>query len=257
MAMTPPFIFPKGEPFLLPGSRTACLLIHGFTGAPEEMRPLGNYLNSTYRYTALGIRLAGHSTQMKDLNRSRWRDWAASVEDGLHLLRGMADRVYLLGHSMGGILALYTAGHCPVDGVISMAAPYQLRQDWRLNIVEYLSPLQPTIPKGSPEWEREHAAYQEASYVRYPTRAIAELRDLAAAMRAALPQVTAPALVIHSKEDLSASFASLEQIYNHLGSEHKEKLVIENGGHMIVNNDASKIVAQTAGQFIHTLENQR
>ena len=220
------------------------------------MRPLGNHLSCVHNHTVLGIRLTGHATRMKDLNRTRWRDWVASVEDGIHLLRGMTDQLYLLGHSMGGVLALYAAAHYQVDGVITMATPYHLRGGWRLNNAEFLSVFIPTVPKGSPEWERQHATSEEASYVRYPARAIAELRDLAAAMRKALPSVTAPALMMHSKEDRSAPFRSMEQIYNHVGSQHKEKLVIETGGHMITLNEASALVLKTAGQFIDQLENQ-
>ena len=240
----------------MPGSRTGCLLIHGFTGAPDEMRPLGSHLSSAHNHTVLGLRLTGHATRMKDLNRTRWRDWVASVEDGFHLLSGMTDHVYLLGHSMGGVLALYAAAQYQVDGVITTATPYQLQQDWRLNIAEYLSPLIPAIPKGSPEWEQQHAANQEASYLRYPVRAIAELRDLLAAMRDALPRVTVPVLMMHSKEDRSAPFESMEQISSRLGSQHKETLTIEKGGHMIVLNEASALVFQAAARFIDQLENQ-
>jgi carboxylesterase len=254
--MSPNILFPKGEPFLLQGSRSGCLLIHGFTGAPDEMLPLGKHLSSLHHHTVLGIRLAGHATRMKDLNRTRWEDWAASVEDGLHLLRGMADQVFLLGHSMGGVLALYAAANYQVDGVIAMSTPYQLRKDWRLPIAEYLSPFIPSIAKGSPEWEQQHAANQEPSYLRYPTRAIAEMRDLLAAMRNALPDITAPTLMMHSKEDRSAPFENLEQISSHLGNQRKESLAIEKGGHMIVLNEASALVFQSAAHFIEKLVRQ-
>jgi len=38
-------IIPKTEPFFFPGGRTGILLTHGFTGAPKEMRWMGEYLN--------------------------------------------------------------------------------------------------------------------------------------------------------------------------------------------------------------------
>jgi len=37
-------LIPTAEPFFYPGNETGCLLIHGFTGAPKEMRWLGEYL---------------------------------------------------------------------------------------------------------------------------------------------------------------------------------------------------------------------
>ena len=48
------------EEFFLPGTNGgAVLLIHGYTGTPAEMRPLGDYLQQL-GYTVLGVRLAGH-----------------------------------------------------------------------------------------------------------------------------------------------------------------------------------------------------
>ena len=37
-------ILEGGEPFFMPGNQIGCLLIHGFTGAPKEMRWLGDHL---------------------------------------------------------------------------------------------------------------------------------------------------------------------------------------------------------------------
>jgi carboxylesterase len=47
-----------GEPFLLSGGRIGCLLIHGFTGTPAEMRSLGIHLNQQ-GYTAWGFGSSG------------------------------------------------------------------------------------------------------------------------------------------------------------------------------------------------------
>jgi carboxylesterase len=105
-------IIPTAEPFFFPGSgqngKTGCLVQHGFTGTPKEVRWLGEYLNRQ-GYTVCGMRLAGHATQPEDMIRSRYPDWLASVEDGYNLLRSSCDQVFLLGLSMGGILSLISA----------------------------------------------------------------------------------------------------------------------------------------------------
>ena len=62
-------IVKNAEPFYFPGNSTGCLLIHGFTGAPTEMRPLGEYLAEN-GFSVLGVRLSGHGTRMADLKRS-------------------------------------------------------------------------------------------------------------------------------------------------------------------------------------------
>ena len=64
-------IIPTAEPFFLPGQpgKPGCLLIHGFTGAPKEMRWMGEYLSREAGFPCLGVRLAGHATQPADMIR--------------------------------------------------------------------------------------------------------------------------------------------------------------------------------------------
>ena len=102
-------VIPTAEPFFFRGGPTACLLIHGFTGAPKEMRWMGEYL-AGQGYSVLGVRLAGHATKPADLIRTRWQDWLASVEDGYHLLQGDCAQIFVCGLSMGGILSFDAAG---------------------------------------------------------------------------------------------------------------------------------------------------
>jgi len=121
-----PQIIPTAEPFFFPGqgenARIGCLVSHGFTGTPKEVRWLGEYLNEQ-GYTVCGIRLTGRATQPEDMVRSRWRDWLLSVEDGYNLLRGCTDQVFLLGLSMGGILSLAAAAQFGVRGWLPCPLP--------------------------------------------------------------------------------------------------------------------------------------
>ena len=114
-------LIPTAEPFFLLGDRLkpACLLIHGFTGTPKEMRWMGEYLNCELGFTCFGVRLTGHATRPKDMVRSRWTDWTASVEDGYNFLRGATDSVYLVGLSMGGALSLLMSTKLDVKGIVT------------------------------------------------------------------------------------------------------------------------------------------
>src|SRR5439155_1506226 len=73
---------PTAEGFALAGSRPlGCLLIHGFTATPDEMRPLGEAL-AARGFPVRAVRLAGHGTEVADLAGTRWTDWFASVAEG-------------------------------------------------------------------------------------------------------------------------------------------------------------------------------
>jgi carboxylesterase len=246
-----PRLIPSAEPFFFPGRPTGCLLVHGFTGAPKEMRWLGEYLASQ-GHTVLGVRLSAHATQPEDMIRSRWWDWVASIEDGWALLSGCTERIFVIGLSMGGILALLSASYQPVAGVVAMAVPFHLPQDPRLHFIKLLSRFQRFQPKGPPAWYDMEAYREHVSYPGDPTRAYAELRDLLVEMRAGLPRVSAPALLIYSKNDqtVKASDEHMEKIYDSLGSEIKQTLWVENSGHVITRDAARQTVFQAVGEFV-------
>ena len=87
---------------------------------------MGEYL-SKKGFTVLGVRLAGHATYPEDMRRSSWRDWIASVEDGITLLRGVCPQtVYTIGLSMGGALSLIAASRYPIDGAVAISTPYDM-----------------------------------------------------------------------------------------------------------------------------------
>ncbi|GIV65449.1 MAG: carboxylesterase [Bellilinea sp.] len=239
------------EPFFFPSGKVGCLLVHGLTGTPKEMRWMGEYLHQR-GISVMGIRLAGHATDPADLPRTRWRDWLASVEDGFHLLNGACEQIFLAGLSLGGALSLYAASYLPAQGVISISAPYQLPPDWRLNFIHLIKHLQPRVPKGPPDWHNPQAAADHLEYPDYPTASIAELRDLLAELRQILPHVNLPTLIVHSRADQGVSPENAIKILNALGSPQKEILWVENSGHVVVREPDRQMVFERVCRFIQS-----
>ncbi len=235
-------IVKNAEPFCFPGSRTGCLLIHGFTGAPTEMHPLGEFL-AEKGYSVLGVRLAGHGTKIEDMNRMHWEDWSNSVLDGWHLLKSLSDQIFLIGLSMGGVLALYHASFLPARGVIGMSTVYEVEPDPRLRILPWYSKMVPYASKGESDWQDPHALEDHFSYPRYPTKALLELTKLLEVMRESLPRVVIPALLMHARKDIGVPLHNLEKIDQHIGTPEaqKKKIILENSGH-VVTKDLDKIL---------------
>jgi carboxylesterase len=250
-------IMPTAEPFFFPGkganARTGCLVTHGFTGTPKEMRWFGEYLNHE-GYTVCGIRLNGHATKPADMVRSRWQDWLLSVEDGYNLLRSCTDQVFLLGLSMGGVLSLTAASMLLIRGVVAMSTPYALPDDPRIRFIKLISRFIPYMSKGDGEpgadWFDQEAWKQHVAYPKNPVRAVAELNELLGVMRESLPQVKVPALLIHSRNDDYVFRDSIEKIYSALGSTDKNMLWVEGGGHVITEEPTRETVYKAAADFI-------
>ena len=252
-------IIPTAEPFFLQGNKTGILLIHGFTGAPKEMRWMGEYLNQQ-GLTCLGIRLNGHATDPEDMRRSRWTDWTASVEDGYHLLGGMTDRVFLVGLSMGGVLSLLMSTRLAqrVAGVVAMSTPYQLPNDypfWALRLYDMFvrySPKSKETPGAS--WFDKAAYAGHVSYPQNPMRSVLELKLLLNEMQAALPEVRKPVLLIHSKDDPYVLPVNMERIYAGLvNASDKTKLYVTGSGHVVTRDAARSQVFKAALEFINRI----
>lgn len=244
-------VIPTAEPFYFPGSKTGCLMVHGFTGTPKEMRPIGVRLASA-GFTVYAPRLPGHGTQPRDLIRMRWQDWLACVEDSLTLLSSLVDRTYIVGLSLGGMLSLIAAARYPVAGAVAIATLHHLPDDPRLPFVKPLSLFKPFFPKGSPVWYDKAAQAEHVSYPADPTRGYAEVRIVLEMMRAALPIITAPTLLINSLNDPTVRHADghLDAILAGLSHSHSRSVVVEKSGHVITADSERDIVAEHIIQFI-------
>jgi carboxylesterase len=258
-------IIPTAEPFFLLGdsSKPACLLIHGFTGTPKEMRWMGEYLNQQ-GYTCLGVRLMGHATDPGDMIRSRYTDWIASVEDGYHLLRGVTDQVFLIGLSMGGVLSLLMSTRLAqrVKGVIAMSTPSRLPTDypiWLLKLVSLAMRYRPKTKEApGTGWFDKSASADHISYSKNPVRSGVELKKLILEMHAALPKVNVPVLLMHSKDDRYVLSENMEHIYAGLvNASDKAKLYMTGSGHVLPRDAARQQVFQSALEFIQRIESSK
>jgi carboxylesterase len=253
-------IIPTAEPFLFIGepSKPACLLIHGFTGTPKEMRWMGEFLHQQ-GYTCLGVRLAGHATDPEDMIRSNWTDWTASVEDGYQLLRGLTDNIFLVGLSMGGILSLLMSTKLDVMGVVAISTPYKLPDDPRLRHVDWIARMIPYMPKGDEEpgssWFDKEAWKDHVSYPQNPVRSIGQLNRLLAEMRAALPELRVPVLLIHSRDDHYVLPENADLIYADLvNASDKRMLYVTGSGHVVPRDAARQQAFQYVLEFIQRIE---
>src|SRR5215831_6705959 len=94
-------------PFNLGDGPDACLLLHGLTGSPAEVRPVGEALAKA-GFRAVAPLLPGHGTSPEDLYVVTRADLLAAARAALLGLSG-ARRLYLCGLSAGALLAIHLA----------------------------------------------------------------------------------------------------------------------------------------------------
>src|SRR5918997_5982448 len=111
-------LMPGAEPWSADGGPAGVLVVHGFTGNPQSMRPLAEALAAAGCTVSLPL-LPGHGTRVEDMLPTRWSDWSAAAEQAYEELAARCEAVCVAGLSMGGTLALWLATRRPeVRGIV-------------------------------------------------------------------------------------------------------------------------------------------
>ena len=67
------------EPMSVEGGPVGVLVLHGFTGNPQSVRPLAEAAAAAGHGVEMPL-LAGHGTVIEDMLPTRWSDWSADAE---------------------------------------------------------------------------------------------------------------------------------------------------------------------------------
>jgi carboxylesterase len=216
--------------FFFEGGSVGCLIIHGFTGTPGEHITLGKRLRDE-GYTVLGVRLKGHGTTVEDMEGCTYGDWIESAVKGYERLKEQCNKVYVIGHSMGSLLALYLGEKLDAEKIIALSPPLiTTNKAVRLAfILKYFKRYQ--------KWGISKRTIDEAKYlVGYPKFALSsvhELNKLRVAVKKDLYKIKSPLLIIHSRKDLTVAEGSVDMLYNNVSSTIKEKVYLNKCGHNI------------------------
>lgn len=249
------------EPFFQPGNGVGCLVLHGFTASPAEVRWLAQYLGGC-GFTVYAPRLAGHGTNPRDLTRTTWHDWYASALDGYHLLRQTCEQVFIVGHSMGGMLALLLSTELEIAGVAVLATPIRFSSRAMANArwIKYALPYtnQPdttSLPQliREEQTRRGEAPLGRVRYDLWSSAAVAQLYALANYVDSQLPQVKAPLLLIYSHGDTTAKVWQGDHIAAKVASQHIERRTLENSGHIVTQDVEREQVFAWVAEFVQQI----
>ena len=237
-------------PFDLPGlGSSAALCLHGLTGTPYEVRPLGEAL-SRAGIRAVGPLLPGHGKDAAECRRTPYEAWVESARDAARALRETHDRTFGVGLSMGGLVTLLLASEGLFDAAACVGTPIRLRQPG-IGLVRYLKYLIPGIPKkaGSDICDPE-ARSRHPSLPSMPLASIHELLKLQARVLEALPRIEIPLLVAHGALDSTAHPDDARAIAEGVASRVVESRSFERSAHVVPVDYDGPALAETLVRFL-------
>ena len=212
------------------------LLLHGFGDTPQTLSLLARRLSKS-GYGVFAPLLPGHGRTMDAFRRSRAADWIDAARQSLARVRNRYNTVSVLGLSMGAALAVLLAAESSEIASLVLIAPY-LGMPMRLRVAAsthwlwgtFAGELNARSPRSIRDpMERE----KNLAYGAVTGRTLFELSRVVKRARQALPKVTAPTLVILSKEDPRVASSVGDFALNTLGARDKKLVWTEGAGHII------------------------
>ena len=251
--------------------KKAVLLLHGLTGAPAEMKAVGRVLHRQ-GFGLYAPLLAGHGGTEADLLKTGWRDWVASARAAYLDLAQEVDEVYVAGICAGGAIGLELCAEFPqirgaavysmlfeYDGwnmpKITLGAPV-IQAFANLPLIRSISFVQPH-PYGLKDLRLRNMASQALQSMipgaleRMPLGCMYQLYRLARHVEQAAPQIHAPVLIVHAREDDMSDPRNAQRLRSVLGGP-SELLLLEDSYHMVHVDKEHLRVGRATAEFFAT-----
>ena len=241
-------ILEGADAFELGEGPVGVLLLHGFTGCPQSLRGLGEFLAERQLAVSAPL-LPGHGTTWQDLDNRKGEEWAATADAALAAVSEGRDEIFVVGLSFGAAVAVDLIARHPdrVRGLVTLSG-FLWTGDPRARI----APLLARIVRSAPGVANDIAepGVREIAYDRLPARAAAEMLSFCRRARAGLKDVRCPALVIHSRRDHTSPPRNAEIIAREIASSEVEVVWLDRSYHVITLDYDRRAVFDKTFDFI-------
>lgn len=217
-----------GSTFFWKSGDVAVLCLHGFTATTVEVRKMAAFLTSI-GYTTYGPLLPGHGTDIEDMLKARWQDWVKTVEESYSMLKNDYKQVFVLGESMGALLALYLCEQHPeIPGALLFAPALKIKNFFLPKL------LWPFVKYKFKNYSKDGDDMPWQGYDVVPMRPAASLYDFQKIVKKNLDKVTAPVLIFQGKLDATIDPTGSVTVLEIINSTDKELVWLEDSGHVIL-----------------------
>ena len=217
--------------------RKAIVIIHGFTGNLYDNEYLMNYLEYDPHFDVYARTLPGHNKdRFSDANVSEWKK---SVDDEIkELIKKGYKSIYVVGHSMGGILASFVASkYKEVKKLVLVNAAF-----------DYLNFKQNTKDIKEKDLSKYSHLWQKA--LRTSPLMVNEFRKLVKESNGILPKVNCEVLILRSEKDEIVPMNVGDIIYENINSKKKYLTSIKDASHVVLKGERKDIVSNYIRKFL-------
>ncbi|MDQ6717989.1 MAG: alpha/beta fold hydrolase [Gemmatimonadota bacterium] len=225
------------------------LLLHGFGDTPQTLSYLACGLNAA-GYGVHAPLYPGHGTSVAEFFSSTANEWIASARSALDRMQAGCESVSIVGLSMGAAIGAILAAESANIDCLVLIAPYLRIPFWAriaLRARWIWDPFVGEIEARSPRSVQDRSERDKSlGYGVVNGATMAELARVVRKARSSLPTVTAPTLVIQSREDPRVAPKMASKALERIGAKEKRLVWTKTGGHVLtVDFGRDDVIADT------------
>ena len=205
-----------------------CVLIHGFTGTPEELAPLADALYAEGYDVEIPV-LPGHCGSKADLESATASQWLHSVEPVIEA--GVVEGpVHLVGFSMGAMIAAVMAAKYSVAS-LTMLAPAVFYVGTKHLFRQIAGVIKESWDRGALASNYLKERIERVSQT--PLRSVKQFRRIVQLGKTALSEIQQPVCIIQGVHDEVVEPRGATFVYHNVLSPDKELHWLNQSGHML------------------------
>ena len=207
--------------------------VHGYgVRKTIEFAPLRNY------FEALGYRVVTPAlfdqTNATDIDATVW---IKRAQEGLEILISQNETIWLVGFSMGGVIAAHLAAYYKVQRLVLLAPAFEY-----MTFKAVIGKVEEVARNVIKKTEKPVSDYPPL-----PETFFAVFRETVALCKGSISRVLCPVLILHGSLDPTIPIISSKSAYAKIPHADKLLLIIEGVGHRILdepglNQDVLKII---------------
>ena len=209
--------------------KKAILFVHGFVGGIYDYDNFPNLLELYKKFDVFTFTLPGHDKLI--VKNVKYTDWIKEAEKQVKfLIDNHYKEIYVIGHSMGGVIAAHLAKEFKEVKKLVMVAPafrYFCFTDGKVNIKNISNTL-----KSMPDLIKKMGAETVLERIsKTPITTMLEFTKLVNKYESDIKEITCPTLTIHGIDDTVVPKEATDYIFNNIKSKTNILINIKSVNH--------------------------